>query len=626
MEIAQTHDSNPGRFFFLIRLILTVLILGLSIFELFMSFRGLNNPAAMEQAQVARNIARGEGRTTKMLRPLDVVDQNKVVRQKDKNSAPNFNAFPDTYNAPLHEYALATALKLTGYDRFEKVRMDAEKTNIYGGDRVIAATSMVFFLLSLALAYVLFSAVFDQVLASTVVAFLGLSQLMLRFAVSGLAQPMLMSLLLLVGGCIALALRADRREQYGTAMLLNLLTYVLLVLMGLTHALAIWCMVGYIVFSGFAFRHKGLYSVIGMLFFVGGAFLPEHIMLTPMGGTVAKFLHSIYAAFGSDNVSLLMRSASDAAVPFSNSFFFLRMLGYLFDQIGDIYAYMGGIVVVPFFLLALFNRYKNPVCEGLKWAIFGMWICTSLGMACFGQRGAMTEDQIFIIFAPFFAAYGTALVFNFLGRMQLGAGFRAVRGLTIFFMILFSSGSFMFQMPQELGFSILTSARGIPQYPPYYPPALNGKLHDMTNAEDIIVTDQPWAVAWYADRTALWIPRTIDTYVNDLEPIFKNSRTRVQGFLITPTSHTQAAGGVGNIISTYGDFAPLVMEGKLLLLSPKHNLAFTELFTNHGNSQVKSRALANLVSSQGEFPHRNFLLGADIVYYSRDEYIPADKK
>lgn len=622
MENATILSSAEARrnFFFLIRLILAVLIVGLCVFELFLSFRGLNTPEAMDQAQVARQIARGEGQTTKFFRPIDIIDQHNALHRKQvEQESLSFNALPDTYNAPLHTRVLALALKITGYDRFENKRMDAEVSNIYGGDRVVAATSMLFFLISLVLAYFLFSSLFDEVLGSTVVAFMGLSQLMLQFAVSGLAQPMLMSLLLTAAFFICRAVKQNDRSSLFMTLLNNAVVFSLLVLLALGHSIGTWVLLGYIIFSAFWFRPIGLHAVVGTFFLFIGVCLPEYLQAVPMGGVVTKFLHSIYSAFGSDNLELLLRSSSDAAVPFSNSMFFLRALGYLFDMLSNVYTYMGGIVVTFFFLLALFNRYKRRETEGLKWAIFLMWLCVCGGMTCFGQSGEKNSSQLFIIFAPFFAAYGTSLVFNALGRLQLGTDFAAARALTIFFLILVSSGSFMFKLPQELGFSILTSARGIPQYPPYYPAALNGKLYDMTNKDDIIVTDQPWAVAWYTDRKALWLPRTIDTYVKDLEPIMRDGGQEVQGFLITPSSHTTGKGGIASITSANGDFTPLVLEGKMLQMVPKHNMALTELFNTQGNSQVRSRTLANLVSSQGEFPHRNFLLGADIVYYSKQE-------
>ena len=47
-------------------IVLIILTLG----NLFTLFRGLNSPQAMDQAQIAREIARGNGFATKMIRPV----------------------------------------------------------------------------------------------------------------------------------------------------------------------------------------------------------------------------------------------------------------------------------------------------------------------------------------------------------------------------------------------------------------------------------------------------------------------------------------------------------------------------------------------------------------------------
>lgn len=54
---------------------------------------------------------------------------------------------------------------------------------------------------------------------------------------------------------------------------------------------------------------------------------------------------------------------------------------------------------------------------------------------------------------------------------------------------------------------ILTAGRGIPAWPPYYPLGLNRDLRTQTAEKDFILTDQPSAVGWYADRKAIGIPK-----------------------------------------------------------------------------------------------------------------------
>lgn len=621
--IQTENHTNSYRLFFLIRVILAVVITGLCASQIFFTYRGLNNAAVMDQAQVARQIARGEGATTLFLRPLDVMEHHIIKSQKENDEQKiNFDEFADTHHAPLYTHVLATAIKIFGYDDFKANQMDENKTLLYSGDRVISGTSTLFFLIALVLTYLLFSRLFDEVLAITVVAFMGFSETLLNFAQSGLPQPMMLCLLLVSAFCLVGAIRADKQVQVGKLLLYTILNFAALALLCLTGYINIWCAIGMIIFCGLYFRPYGLYAAIG-LGVVILVVLPVVIIDTAATGGIGHSLYcNLFAGMGGgiDNV---MRATSTDGLAFNGRNFFMQALGNTLSQVNTLYGKMGAILVTPFFFLSMLNKYKNPTVEGLKWAVFSMWLCASFGMAIFGEQGSMTPSQITIIFAPFFTAYGVALVFNFLARLQLGANFNSIRALTIVIMVGISSGMFLYQFPKKLQMGIWTSARGIPHYPPYYPAAMNVKLHDMTSPQDIIVTDQPWAVAWYADRKALWIPRTINSYVQDLEPIFTQHEQEVQGFLITPESHTMQGTGIRGIIAHMGDYTPLALEGKILQLVPKHNLALAELFNTHSNSQVTARTLASLVSTQGQFPHRNFLLGAEIMYYSKTN--PQDK-
>ena len=596
------------------RWILAFVIVSLSIFQLCLTYRGMDQPEAMDMAQIGRQIARGEGFTSKFIRPIDVWDQNKF----SKGKALDFDHFADTNHAPLYPYVLAGAIKASGYDDFQAHRMDDEKSNVYAGDRVIAATSTLFFLLAMLLAYTLFTRLFDEVVAITTVALMGLSELVLQYALSGLPQMLMMCLMLGAMHCLTSAVKADKEDQSARTVLWSCLMYVLLGLLCLTSRMSIWCALGMLAFTGIYFRPRGMHAAIGAAILAIMVILPTVYQLAPTGGLEKKLMYGIFNGFGSDGAEMLMRSATTEALSFNSSNFFLRWLGYTFAQFNSMYINMGAIVTTPFFLLALLNKFRNPAVQAGKWAVLAMWLLACAGMALFGEARTISASQLSILFTPFFAAYGTALVFTLLARMQLGSAFNGVRGLTIVAMLVISSGLFLFQLPKQLYMGIWTSARGIPHFPPYYPAAMNGKLHNMSNEQELIVTDQPWGVAWYADRKALWLPRSIEEYTRNLEPIFNRANQGTQGFLITPSSHSMQANGVSGVIREAGDFAPLALEGKLLLLAPRHNMAFAELFTTNANPKSTARPLASLVSTQGIYRHRNFILGAEMIYYSRE--------
>lgn len=613
MDNNDNSIASQTNVFLVIRLLLGVALSLLCFTQLFFTFRGLDQPAAMDQAQIARQIARGEGMTTKNLSPFDI-----RIRSQASETGLDFNHYEATSYAPLHPAIMAVAIRVTGYHNFGSKRMVPDQEMVYDGDRVIATVSTLFFALALVLSYILLRNLFDEILAATVVLLMGFSKLLLNFAVSGLAQPLLMCLFIGVVACVCAAIRADNNNMSRRTLFYNILAFVLAILMCHTSRISSWCLLGLIIFSGLYFQPKGLYAVIGVAMGIILALIPTTILLQPGGGISAAFQQAFYGGFGVGNMESMMRSTDEFGFNVDSTNFFLRLLGATFSQSSTMYEHMGSIIVTPFFLLSLFNRYRNPVTNGLKWLIFCCWLSTCAGMALFGETSLMGVSQLSVIFTPFFTAYGLSLVFIFLARLQIGENFVAIRGLAIAAIFLISSGLFLFEFPRQLQLGIVTSARGIPQFPPYYPNKLNGQLHDITKPQDIIVTDQPWAVAWYADRKALWLPTRVSSYTDDLEPVLKRAGQRVQGFLITPSSHSTQAGGISGVISSAGDFAPLAMEGKILQIVPKHNLALAELFNNHGDSQKNARPLASLVSSQGQFSHRHFLLGAEMVYYSRD--------
>ncbi len=614
MDSAKGKATSAHTRLLAMRWILAFVIVSLSIFQLCLTYRGMDQPVAMDMAQIGRQIARGEGFTSKFIRPIDVWDQNKF----SKGKALDFDHFADTNHAPLYPYVLAGAIKASGYDNFQAHRMDSEQSNVYAGDRVIAATSTLFFLLAMLLAYTLFTRLFDEVVAITTVALMGLSELVLQYALSGLPQMLMMCLLLGAMHCLTSAVKADKEDRSVRTVLWSCLMYVLLGLLCLTSRMSIWCALGMLAFTGIYFRPRGMHAAIGAAILAIMVILPTVYQLAPTGGLEKKLMYGIFNGFGSDGAEILMRSATTEALSFNSSNFFLRWLGYSFAQFNNMYINMGAIVTTPFFLLALLNKFRSPAVQAGKWAVLAMWLLSCAGMALFGESQTISASQLSILFTPFFAAYGTALVFTFLARMQLGNAFNSVRGLTIAVMLIISSGLFLFQLPKQLYIGILTSARGIPHFPPYYPAAMNGKLHDISNEQELIVTDQPWGVAWYADRKALWLPRSIEEYTRNLEPIFNRANQGTQGFLITPSSHSMQANGVSGVIREAGDFAPLALEGKLLLLTPRHNMAFAELFTTNANPKSTARPLASLVSTQGIYRHRNFILGAEMIYYSRE--------
>jgi len=78
----------------------------------------------------------------------------------------------------------------------------------------------------------------------------------------------------------------------------------------------------------------------------------------------------------------------------------------------------------------------------------------------------------------------------------------------------------------------LFSKGGSPiQWPPYVPPFI-GILGDWFGEKEIIASDMPWAVAWYAQRNSLLLPQSVGAF-NQLND-YRKLGEPINGLYLTP--------------------------------------------------------------------------------------------
>ena len=169
-------------------LVLFILTLG----NLFVLFRGLNSPQAMDQAQISREIARGNGFTTKMIRPVAYYQA-----QKAQNTSISLVGFQDTYHSPLNPLINAAVLKLIGADDPDAWQM-GENEMVFPLDRVIATVSTLFFLMAIGVNYLLISRIFDAKIAGVCAILMLFCETFWNYSLSGLPQMLMLLLFILL--------------------------------------------------------------------------------------------------------------------------------------------------------------------------------------------------------------------------------------------------------------------------------------------------------------------------------------------------------------------------------------------------------------------------------------------
>jgi hypothetical protein len=575
--------------FFLLMVILTMS-------NMFLLFRGLNSPEAMDQAQISRQIARNEGITTKFIRP--------VAYEQSRNApdaSVSFMQFRDTFHAPLNLLVNAAVFKIIDAGNTEKWEIPKDEM-VFKLDRVVAGVATMFFLLSIGVNYLLLSRIFDAKIAGVTALLMLCCELMWSFSLSGLPQ---MLMLFLFSSAMFFAYRALEHVQEGKLPITPaLLAGLCLILLTLTHWICVWILIGYLIFAAIAFRPRGLVSVIlvGLAAVIFAA--PLYRNYQASGTVMGTAFMVIYSGLGDgeDSAMRVTELSSDDSNLRLNGLI-MKIVRTTIVQGTDILPFLGSIFAAPLFFLALLHSFKRLPIARFRWCILLMWAFAALGMSIFGVSSEGTHpNQIHILFAPLMTAYGLALISILWSRLEILMTVPLLANAHHYIIVLLSAAPLVLGSIDMVRFGLVRGNKGVPHWPPYYPAGLNIYFdqQEVVKEDQIIVTDQPWAVAWYADRVAIWVPKKIRGF-DALESTAANLKTPIVGILVTPSSHGTRS--IADITRQYGDFTSLLIDGRVFQSTMPSGMTLFD-------KDSKLSAISN------KFRYRASILGMDMVYYS----------
>jgi hypothetical protein len=574
--------------FFLVLIILTFA-------NLFTLFRGLNSSQAMDQAQIAREIARGNGFTTKFIRPI-AYEQAK--RHQNGASVP-FAGFQDTYHSPLNPLLNAAVLKIIGADDAKQWKM-GENEMIYPLDRVIATVSTLCFLMSIGVSYLLVSRIFDPKIAGVTAILMLLCETFWDYALSGLPQ---MLMLLLFSCAIYFVYRAVEDASEGRIPFASaIFAGIFFTLLALTHYLAVWIALGYIIFAAIAFRPRG---VVGATVLVTLLIAMIFVMVRNAGISGTPFgtaFLNLYNGIGGANEDFVMRTKDLESYPLLDRGILSSIVRTTLLQTTSLIPFLAGIIVAPLFLISLMHPFKRPSIANFRWAILIMFVTSAFGLSIYGvSTRNLDPNQTHLLFAPIMTAYGLAFVSILWAKIPAVATAPMLRNLHHMAIIVICGLPLLISMPQKVRIGFDRKDRGgIPHWPPYYAPALNLGLSNWLTEKQICFSDQPWAVAWYADRISIWLPPSRRDFT-EIESLAADLETPVAGILISPSSH--GSGNASEVAAKYKDFTSLVLDGRVFLATYPPGLSIYD----------KDQKIMEITR---RYPYRATLVGMDMVYYS----------
>ena len=507
---ALVHQIEMGPLkFWVLRAAFFAAVAGLAALYLVLNFRGLDSETAMDQAQVGRQIAAGAGYSTLYVRPMAMWQFI-----NSRGSLPS-GFFPDTYNFPLNPAINAVLLRPI------KRWWPMEPSDVvYFADRVIAAGGMLMFLAAVLVVFFLVREIFDRKIAWLTASLVLLTDMMWRFSVSGLPQNAVLFLFTASLLFVHRALVARESGRTGPMLLLLSAAALLLGLATLAHPVVAWIFAGFLVFTAVWFRPRSVSALLVFFVFllVVSPWLVRNYLVcgNPLGLGIFAILDG---TTGSE--SAFMRNLQ----PDMSAFGAVRakLRGGLTGQFENLFTFLGFNVAAAAFFFALLHIFRRKETNMLRWCVLLMWIGAAAGMALFAPQGAVSANQLHMLFVPVFAAYGIAFFLVLWKRMEIR--YEPARNAFI--------GAICAVTALPMAVNLLTAPAQRVNWPPYVPPFINAVCQWMKPGE-IICSDMPWATAWYGGRVSLLLPSTVEQFISLHD--YKTLGGSINGLYLTPVS------------------------------------------------------------------------------------------
>jgi len=527
------HKYEVGAGAYIVRFALVVAaVVALAVTYDMIGFRNLATQEGMDTAQLAGNIAEGKGYTTSFIRPLSLYLVEKQERTNSTNNyegttSPNplpqrrgnAQGHPDLANAPIYPALLAGVLKVNPLGEPDLSKQ--QRFSVFPPDLWIAIFNQALFALAAWMVFRLAKRLFDEPVAWASAAVFLLSELLWRFTLSGLSTILLMIIFLGLAGVMARIESGARDTTGGSRNLVGwaLLAGVLAGTAGMTRYSCACLILPVVILLVVSPSPKRALLVLAAVAAFCAVMLPWTIRNFQLSGTpfgTAGFaIMETTSSFPGDQ---LQRSLHPALGQINTGEYWDKLVANTRDIVVNDLPKLGGNWVSALFLASLLIGFRNPVLGRMRIFVVLSLIALVLAQAL-GRTSLSTDspevnsENLLVIAAPLVFIYGTSLFLIL--RDQLTLPGPAARGLAwvVFYAVLAA----------PLLLTLFGQHPSPVVYPPYYPPWIQQKAGSMPE-NNVIMSDIPWAVAWYGKRSSVWlalkhIDRRSDKFKDDFYAI-----------------------------------------------------------------------------------------------------------
>lgn len=525
----------------------------LAVFYDLRAFRNMSTQEAMDAAQVARNVAEGNGYTTLFVRPFSLYllkQKAQVVARgqgpRDASADPGClrGMHPDIANPPGYPVILAGLMKTLPFNyaisRKPKVFWGGGLRFLrYQPDFLIALFNQLLFVGVVVLVFFLSRRLFDVGIARLSAVLLLGSELFWRFSVSGISTMLLLLIYLGLAWNVVLLeqeAREPKLKRFGIFFLAGL-AGLLVGLGGLTRYSFAWLILpvaGFVLL--FAGKQRVALTLTTLLVFsaVLTPWLIRNYSVSGLPfGTATYTVLETSAAFPEDRLQRSIDPGFGPGGPFSHRVvsafwhaFWQKLVSDGRQIVRADLPKLGGTWLSAFFLVGLLIQFRNPGVRRLRYFLLACLVVLAVVQAVghtqlSEESPEINSENLLILLAPLVLVYGVSLFYLLLDQLQLP--FAELRYVVI--------GGFAALTSLPLLLAMLPPHTSPIAYPPYYPPSIQTAAGWATE-EELTMSDVPWAVAWYGQTQCIWL--TLNSYsdyfaINDYQKpvsaLYLTSRT-----------------------------------------------------------------------------------------------------
>lgn len=499
---------------------LVLAVLGLALWYDTHCYRNFNNPEAMDAAQLARNVSEGKGFTTQFIRPFSVYLIEKhngalMVKPTPGNNGTNMTDYaeiygphPDLANAPLYPLVLAGFWKLHAPDwqvqNHKAFWSEGGQFVRYAPEFFIALFNQFLLLAVVLLTFLVAKSIFDTPAAwLTAVLMLG-SDVLWKFSVSGLPTLFLLVIFLGLVWCLASfeKLSGDERSEQRRQFMLAVSAGLLTALGMLTRYSFGWVIVPVIIYFAVfgGTRRTGLALAAFLVFTVTvSPWLVRNLAVSgTLFGTAGYAILECTPAFSGSQLMQSLHPNLEGAKHFWTMNYSVKLLQNLRIVLQDDMPRLGGGWMGILFLAGLLLGLRNPVARRLRYftmMCLGVFILVSaLGRTQLTAISPeMNTENPLVLMTPLVAIFGIAFFLTLLNQMN--TPLLSVRFGVVGFVVALACQPFIM--------TLLPPRPSPSAFPPYAPTEIQ-KFGGWMRPDELVMSDIPWAMAWYGDRQCAW--------------------------------------------------------------------------------------------------------------------------